>query len=217
MFYYIYGLFHLPAYKERYEHNLQKALPRIPFIKDFTAFKEAGKKLAELHVNYEKQTFYKGCHIHDSKEQKLARYSQAELHKHYRVTKMRFQGKDKSTIIYNGRISITGIPEKAYEYQVNGFNPVKWVMERQKVHVDKESDIKTDPNDYATESENNPRYPLELIGKAVTVSLETQKIVDELKKQDVDFESDGILIEGPMKISDHGGGEEGVAQCEKAA
>lgn len=56
VFYYVYGLLHSPDYRERYADNLSKELPRIPRVKtaaDFWAFSQAGRDLAELHLNYE--------------------------------------------------------------------------------------------------------------------------------------------------------------------
>ena len=53
IFYYIYGILHSPEYRERFAANLKKELPRIPLAEDFRAFSIAGRKLADLHLNYE--------------------------------------------------------------------------------------------------------------------------------------------------------------------
>ena len=58
-------------------------------------------------------------------------------------------------------------------------------MERQGVKTDKDSGIINDANDWAVETMKNPRYPLELLLRVVTVSLETMKIVDALPKLDI--------------------------------
>ena len=55
IFHYNYGLLHHPEYREKYEANLKRDLPHIPFAKDFWGFAEAGARLAALHVNYESQ------------------------------------------------------------------------------------------------------------------------------------------------------------------
>ena len=75
---------------------------------------------------------------------------------------------------------MTGIPDAAWDYVVNGKAALDWVMERQAVRTDKDSGIVNDANDWATETMGNPRYPLELFQRVVTVSLETQKIVAAL-------------------------------------
>ncbi len=102
----------------------------------------------------------------------------------YRVEKMRYgkKGKDKdlSTVHYNSRITISGIPPQAYDYVVNGKPAIDWVIERQCVKTDKGSGIVNDANDWAVETMKNPRYPLELLLRVVTVSLETMNIVNAL-------------------------------------
>ncbi len=105
----------------------------------------------------------------------------------YRVEKMKFAKKgDKTTVIYNHRITLKGIPEAAWDYVVNGKAALDWVMERQAVRTDKASGIVNDANDWAIETMGNPRYPLELFQRVVTVSLETQKIVNALPALDID-------------------------------
>ncbi|TCG02055.1 damage-inducible protein [Paraburkholderia strydomiana] len=183
VFYYVYGLLHSPDYRERYADNLSKELPRIPCVKlaaDFWTFSKAGRKLADLHVNYETVEMYPlqieggGLLLTDAD---------------YRVEKMRYgkSGKDKdlTTLIYNDKITLGGVPLEAYEYLVNGKSALDWVVERQCVKTDKDSGIVNDANDYATETMNNPRYPLELFQRVVTVSLETMKIVKSLPRLDV--------------------------------
>lgn len=87
---------------------------------------------------------------------------------------------DKTTVIYNERITIKNIPLAAYEYVVNGKPALEWVMERQAVTTDKDSGIVNDANLWATETMGNAKYPLELFLRVITVSLETMKIVNAL-------------------------------------
>jgi predicted helicase len=174
LFYYVYGLLHSPEYRERYADNLSKELPRIPSVRkaaDFWAFSKAGRALAELHLNYENVEPYP-----------LTIEAKGVLtDADYRVEKMKFAKKgDKTTVIYNPRITLKGIPDAAWEYVVNGKAALDWVMERQAVRPDKVSGIVNDANDWAIETMGNPKYPLELFQRVVTVSVETMKIVRSL-------------------------------------
>ena len=58
-------------------------------------------------------------------------------------------------------------------------------MERQCVSNHKDSGIVNDANDWAIETMGNPRYPLELFLRVITVSLETMKIVNALPKLEI--------------------------------
>jgi len=183
IFYYVYGLLHSPDYRERFADNLGKELPRIPRVKsaaDFWAFSHAGRNLADLHLNYESVEPY-SLKI-DSGGRKL---TDAD----FRVEKMRYgrkgKNKDLTTLHYNDRIILTGIPLEAYDYVVNGKPALDWVVDRQGVKIDKDSGIVNDANDWAVEAMGNPRYPLELFQRVVTVSLETMKIVNSLPKLDI--------------------------------
>jgi predicted helicase len=146
---------------------------------DFRAFSQSGRKLAELHLNYETVKPYP---LQIESSGKLADAD-------YRVEKMRYgkSGKDKdlTTLHYNDKITLTGIPLEAYEYVVNGKPALDWVVERQCVKTDKDSGIVNDANDWAVETIGNPSYPLELFQRVITVSLETMKIVNALPKLDV--------------------------------
>ena len=167
IFYYVYGLLHSPEYRERFGADLKKMLPRIPYAKDFRAFEKAGRKLADLHLHYERAV---PCALVQEEG------SAASL----RVDKLCFlDKKTKDTIIYNHTLSLTHIPAKAYEYQVNGKSALEWVVERYSVTTDKASGIVNDPNLWCDEH-NEPRYIVDLIKRVVTVSLETVDIVRSL-------------------------------------
>lgn len=183
LFYYIYGLLHSEDYRKRYADNLSKELPRIPAVKkfaDFQAFSTAGRKLADLHINYESMDLYPvaiegGTLLH-------ADFTDQD----YRVTQMKFASKsDKTRVIYNHRITISNIPLEAYDYVVNGKPALEWVMERQSVTTHKDSGIVNDANLWATETVGDAAYPLKLFQRVITVSLETMKIVRALPRLEI--------------------------------
>ena len=183
VFYYIYGILHSKDYRETYANNLQKELPRIPRVasfEDFKAFEQAGRALAELHVNYEQVEPYAGCTITGLE----GGADTVDL----RVTKLKYgklAGKkgnaalNKTKIVYNGKISIKGIPLEVQDYVVNRKSALDWVVERCGVSVDTTSQIANDFNNMA-EEKGDPLYILHLILRVITVSLETNKIVAAL-------------------------------------
>lgn len=143
---------------------------------DFWAFSRAGRALGELHVGYERVAEY-AARIDGPAKPSAAQY---------RVEKMKFgKGKDKSVIHYNDVITVRDIPLAAYDYVVNGKPAIEWVMERQSVTTDKASGIVKDANAWATETVGDPRYPLSLLLRVITVSLETTKLVASLPPLDI--------------------------------
>jgi predicted helicase len=136
-------------------------LPRIPYAPDFRAYAKAGKRLMELHVDYEKQPAY------NLKTIETEPFT-------WRVEKMRLS-KDKATLTYNGCLTINDIPQEVYEYRLGNRSALEWVIDQYQVSTDKRSGIVNDPN-----REDDEQYIFRLIGQVITVSLETVKIVNSL-------------------------------------
>ena len=184
IFYYVYGILHSTEYRLKYANNLSKELPRIPRVatyEQFKSFSDAGRKLADLHVNYESQPEYSGVTI------------KGEESRNYYVNQMKWgkipgekgnAAKDKSILLYNDDITISNIPLEAQEYVVNKKSALDWIVERACVTTDKKSGITNDFNQYGIE-QGNPRYPLSLFLRVITVSLETMKIVKSLPKLEI--------------------------------
>jgi len=192
IFFYVYGILHSEQFREAYEDNLVKERPRIPLPKDaaqFEAFSEAGRKLSDLHLNYETVEPYpleEVCSRTDLKTQDL-----------YRVKKMNFpkgQGvKDRpSSIIYNDYITLNGIPDEAWDYMLSGKAALYWIIDRYKVTKDKESGIENNPNEFS----EDPRYILDLVKRVVTVSIETLAIVRNLPNLTFDKPAAGTTLHG---------------------
>ena len=165
IFHYIYGLLHHPEYRETYAANLKRELPRIPFAPDFWAFAKAGKRLADLHVNYE-----------DQPEYELETIENPHAPLNLKVEKMKLS-KDKTQLIYNDFLTLAGIPKEVYEYRLGNRSALEWIVDQYRVKTDKRSGIVSDPN-----RADDPEYIIRLIKKVITVSLETVKVINKLEK-----------------------------------
>lgn len=176
IFYYVYGLLHSPTYKETYKADLMKMLPRIPKVKNFWGFSSAGRDLADLHLNYEAQA---PAELTEVRRTEPPADVEAQ-YDYYRIQKLSWGArKDRSRIVYNGNITLEGIPAEVLDYKVNGKSAIEWILDRYQVTTHKDSQITNDPNDYCREV-GDPRYIIDLIKRIVTVSLETNKIVTGL-------------------------------------
>ena len=180
IFYYIYGLLHSEKYREKYKNNLSKSLPHIPLdpisLKletDFWGFSHIGRQLSELHLNYENQTPPEEVKIlKQGKEISISELASEEL----QVKKMKIDKKDKTKIQFNDYITISNIPEEAWDYKINGWSAPKWVMERYQYKKDKKTNIINNPNTYS----EDPAYILKLLLSVITISLKTQELVQNL-------------------------------------
>ena len=164
IFHYTYGLLHHPDYREKYQMNLKRDLPHIPFAEDFWGFANAGAALADLHVNYESAPKYDQLRQHETPEVPI----------NWNVEKMKFS-KDKTQLIYNDFLTLDGIPAAVYDYRLGTRSALEWVVDQYRVKVDRRSGIENNPN-----RETEPRYIVDLIKRVITVSLKTVEIVENL-------------------------------------
>ena len=178
-FAYVYGLLNSKEYQEKYANDLKKDLARIPIVKNTDRYVEVGKALMDLHLNYEEVPVYDGVEITPL------------VNPSYKVTKMRFSKKrdengksvnDLSTIIFNSDITISNIPEKAYEYVVNGRSAIEWIIDQYQVKTDKKSGITDDPNDYSEDE----KYIFNLLLRIINVSVQTVDLINSLPKFEVE-------------------------------
>ena len=163
IFHYVYALLHHPAYRERYQANLKRDLPRLPYTPDFWGFAKAGERLGKIHIDYE-----------EVEEYPLAFIETPEKPLDWRVEKMRLS-KDKAQIKYNDFLTLDGIPAQAFDYRLGNRSALEWVIDQYRVKTDKRSGIVNDPN-----RPDDPEYIVRLIGQVIAVSLETVEIVERL-------------------------------------
>ena len=171
IFDYVYGVLYAPDFRETFPIALSRNLPRVPMATDFWTFAEAGQELAGLHLNYETGPEYP-LHLDFSG-------AGEPTPDHYRFsdTPMRFAGKkgnqDRSVLQVTRFIRLSGIPDAAHDYVVNGRTPLEWFIDRYRITVDKKSGIRNDPNDWF----KDPGDIVPAIRRIVHVSVETTRIV----------------------------------------
>jgi predicted helicase len=147
----------------RYADNFKRELPRIPFAPDFQAFRDAGRNLAELHLDYEKIAPWE-----------LEWIESPGVPLSYRVEKMKL-AKDKRSLQVNDSLTLAGIPHEAFDYRLGNRSALEWVIDQYRFKTDKRSGITSDPN-----NPDDPEYIVRLVGQVVRVSIETVNIVNSL-------------------------------------
>lgn len=170
-FYYIYGILHSKEYREKYKHDLTKGFPRIPILKNWKEFLAIGEKLVNLHLNYENIDPYQGVKI--EKAEKPSYYVKKMVHP---------KRNQRDVIIFNEDIIISEIPEKAYEYMVNGKPAIQWIMEQYQYNKDKNTGIVDDPNLYS----DDEKYIFNLLLSIINVSVQTIDLINSLPPLAID-------------------------------
>ena len=176
IFHYVYALLHHPVYRERYQANLKRDLPHIPFAPAFWEFVKVGRRLADIHVHYEDQPKYK-----------LDLIETEGMALDWRVAQMRFS-KDKTQIKYNDFLTLEEIPAEAFSYRLGNRSALEWVVDQYRVKTDRRSGIENDPNRADDET-----YIVDLIQKIISVSLETVEVVERLSVLEISEEESQYL------------------------
>ena len=167
VFYYVYGLLHHAAYREKFAHNLIRELPRVPMAPDFAAFCDAGKKLSDLHLNFET------CARYNLGKPKFALDKFRKLSFGRRKTKDGRDVRDETVVRADGVVLFENVPTTAY--RINGRTPLEWIVDRYKITTDKNSCITNDP---CTGTDIVP-----VIERAVYMGLESERIINTLPKE----------------------------------
>jgi predicted helicase len=166
IFHYVYAMLHHPQYRERYAENLKRDLPHIPLLhrkEAFLACVAIGRQLMDLHLHYE-----------EAKEYPLKWIENKDVPFSWHVEKMKLTP-DKSAIIVNESLTLSGIPQDCFHYRLGNRSALEWVIDQYQVSEDKRSGIVSDPNNLDDEE-----YIVRLVGKVITVSMETVRLVNEL-------------------------------------
>ena len=172
IFQYVYGVLYDPVYREKYAINLKREFPRIPFYKDFWQWADWGKALMEIHIGYEgvAPAKLKRTDVPDEKVRKAGQTPKAMLK----------ADKDGGRIIVDSETTLAGIPPEAWEYRLGNRSALEWVLDQYKESKPKDPTIreKFDTYRFADYKEK----VIDLLARVTTVSVETQKIVEAMRK-----------------------------------
>ncbi len=168
IFHYVYAVLHHPAYRAKYEINLKREFPRIPFYEGFGQWADWGKRLMELHLGYEAVEAFALERVEGQRSKVEGQTS---------VTRLMAR-KDKGEIEIDTQTTLRGVPAEAWEYRLGTYSALEWVLERYKEKKPKDPTIAEKFNTYRFA--DYKESVIELLGRVCTVSVETMKIVKEM-------------------------------------
>jgi predicted helicase len=164
VFAYTYAVIQNPDYRKRYEQNLKREFPRIPFYEDFFKWAKWGKELMDLHINYENaKTFTLKQVDTDDKAEPKAKLKADKV---------------KGEIILDENTTLTGIPKEAWDYKLGNRSALEWVLDQYKEKKPSDPTIAEKFNTY--KFADYKTQVIDLLKRVCTVSVETVRIVGEM-------------------------------------
>ena len=170
IFHYVYAVLHHPAYRAKYERNLKRELPRIPFYDDFPQWAAWGEQLMALHLDYEQVAPYP-----------LAREDvdlTGSPNLHLGPKPRLVARKEAGVIEVDAATTLRGVPAEAWEYRLGTYSALEWVLERHKERTPKDPTIREKFNTYRFADYKEP--VIDLLLRVTTVSVETMKIIRQM-------------------------------------
>ena len=120
IFHYIYGILNHKDYQEKYQTELKRDFPRIPFYDDFWSFAKIGKKLLDLHSSFSQIS-----------EEMLEIYENPEFENRDLVPILKIN-KNQTEIILDKKTSLRGFDQQVLEYKLGNRSAIEWVLEQYK-------------------------------------------------------------------------------------
>lgn len=191
IFHYVYAVLHNPAYRKKYDLNLKREFPRIPFYQDFWKWTKWGEQLMDIHIHYEDAKPYKLKVItsetkkeHNKQKEMIAKVEEpGVLYKHQPKIKVKLKADKSSGIIEIDELTlIKDVPKEAWEYKLGNRSAVEWILDQYKEKKPKDPTIAEKFNTY--NFADYKEHVIELIKKVTTVSIETMKIIKGMSKND---------------------------------
>ncbi|MDQ3374546.1 MAG: DNA methyltransferase [Acidobacteriota bacterium] len=187
IFYYTYAVLHSPVYRRKYEQNLKREFPRLPFYEDFFRWRDWGKELMDLHINYETQEAFalerKDLDLTPKKKieqenlfgNKMETEDEAFIAKP--KTKLRAD-KINGTIEIDSHTTLTGMPKLAWEYKLGNRSALEWILDQYKEKKPQDATIAERFNTY--KFEDYKEQVIDLLKRVTNVSVKTMEIVNQM-------------------------------------
>ncbi len=188
IFHYVYAVLHNPNYRKKYEQNLKREFPRIPFYTDFWKWANWGKELMELHINYETVDNYELRIMNyeftneGKKEKFIIHNSKFIIQNNDFIPKAKLKAdKEAGEIIIDEITTLTEIPKIAWEYKLGTRSALEWVLDQYKESEPSDATIREMFNTY--KFADYKEQVIDLLQKVCTVSVRTMEIVNEMEKE----------------------------------
>lgn len=168
IFHYTYAALHHPAYRRKYELNLKREFPRLPFYADFRQWAAWGKELMILHIDYETAKPFKLKIVHAKTNSTPRPKLKAD--------------KTSGTIELDSETTLQGVPSSAWEYKLGNRSALEWILDQYKEKKPQDATIREKFNSYRFA--DYKETVIDLLRRVCTVSVKTVELVNQMPKED---------------------------------
>ena len=189
IFHYTYAVLHNPAYRKKYELNLKREFPRLPFYEDFYKWVQWGKTLMDLHINYEtaepfalKENTYE-VKAEAKRQKKMfppSEEPEALYGREVRVKAKLKADKETGIIDIDELTFLSGVPKVAWDYKLGNRSALEWILDQYKEKKPTDPTIAEKFNTYRFA--DYKEHVIDLLKRVCTVSVQTINIVNEMGK-----------------------------------
>jgi predicted helicase len=167
IFHYTYAVLHCPEYRSKYELNLKREFPRLPYYEDFHRWAAWGLELMDLHIGFEEVEPYP-----------LKRTDSKWTLDHAPKAKLKAD-KARGLIVLDEITELSGIPTQAWEYKLGNRSAMEWILDQYKEKKPRDPTIREKFNTYKFADYKDK--VIDLLGRVCRVSIETIRILGEMK------------------------------------
>jgi predicted helicase len=191
IFYYTYAVLHSPVYRKKYEQNLKREFPRLPFYAGFTQWRDWGEQLMDLHINYETQEPFPlerkdldlGAKQKTKQDNLFAGKAETEDETFTAKPKTKLRAdKTNGTIEIDSHTTLTGVPPSAWEYKLGNRSALEWILDQYKEKKPSDATIAERFNTY--KFEDYKEQTIDLLKRVCNVSVKTMEIVNQMPNAD---------------------------------
>ncbi len=190
IFHYTYAVLHHPAYRTKYEINLKREFPRLPFYADFHQWAPWDKALMELHLNYETIEPYELRRVDVGRKTAI---SNAPLQGiliptdtpdpakpiKRTIPKANLKAdKTEGKIILDTETPLEGVPAVAWDYKLGNRSALEWILDQYKKKKPKDPTIAKLFNTY--KFADYKEHVIDLLQRVCTVSVKTMEIIQQV-------------------------------------
>ena len=190
IFHYTYAVLHHPAYRTKYELNLKREFPRLPFYANFHQWATWGKDLMDLHLNYETVEPYELKRVDKGRvrthgcaplQGSLLETDAPDPAKPIKRTTPKAKLKADKTegkIILDTETTLEGVPALAWEYKLGNRSALEWILDQYKEKTPKDPTIAKLFNTY--KFADYKEHVIDLLQRVCTVSVRTMEIIQQM-------------------------------------